>query len=216
MEQKVEDITGMRLKECREQYDLTLEEVALKVGVNKSTILRWEKGETDKIKISIIQFLAKIYNVNPAWLAGVSSQKYSAPSQDKKTIRIPVLGSIPAGIPLEAIEDIIDYEDISSEMMAGGKEYFGLKIHGDSMEPKYLDGDIIIVLKQNNCDNGDDAIIMVNGDNATFKKIYKNQNGIILRPINSKYQPLIYTNKEIDTLPITVLGIVKQIRRNIK
>lgn len=90
-----------------------------------------------------------------------------------KSIRIPVLGSIPAGIPIELIEDILDYEDISEEMLKGGKEYFALKVKGSSMWPKYLDGDTIIVLKQDDCESGQDAIVMVNGNDGTFKRVIK-------------------------------------------
>ena len=130
--------------------------------------------------------------------------------------KIPVLGSIPAGIPIELIEDILDYEDISEEMLKGGKEYFALKVKGSSMWPKYLDGDTIIVLKQDDCESGQDAIVMVNGNDGTFKRVIKKDNGITLEPINQQeYNSVSYTNEEIIQLPVKILGVVKEIRRKI-
>ena len=132
------------------------------------------------------------------------------------SVQIPVLGSVPAGIPIELIEDIIDYEDISEEMLKGDKEYFALKVKGTSMWPKYLDGDTIIVLKQNDCESGQDAIVMVNGDDGTFKRVIKKDTGITLEPINQQeYNSVSYSNEDIEKLPIRILGVVKEIRRKI-
>lgn len=124
-----------------------------------------------------------------------------------------VYGTIPAGIPMECIEDIIDTEEISPDMLKGGKEYFGLKIKGNSMEPDYLDGDVIIFQKQDDCENGDDCVVMVNGNDGTFKRVFKNENGIILQPLNNKYQPMIFTNEQIENLPVKILGVFEELRR---
>ena len=131
-----------------------------------------------------------------------------------KSIRIPVLGSIPAGIPMEMIEDIVDWEDISEEMLKGGKQYFALKIKGDSMFPEYLNGDVIIVLKQDDCESGQDCVVAVNGDDATFKRVFKTDNGITLQPLNNSYMPMFYSNDDVLNKPVKILGVVKQIRRN--
>lgn len=136
--------------------------------------------------------------------------------QHKKGVKIPVLGRIPAGIPIEMVDDILSYEDISEQMLKGGKQYFALKVNGDSMYPDYHDGDTLIVLKQNNCENGDDAIVTVNFDDATFKRVYKNENGITLQPLNNKYPPVFYSNDDILNKPITILGVVIEFRRKIK
>ena len=98
-------------------------------------------------------------------------------------------------------------------MLKGGKEYFGLKVKGNSMEPEYLDGDTLLILKQDDCENGDDAIVMVNGNDGTFKRVFKNENGIILQPLNSSYSPMVYSNEDIEKLPVKILGIVEEIRR---
>ena len=151
------------------------------------------------------------FNVSIDYLLGkendIKAQKY----------RIPVLGIIPAGIPIEAIEDVLDYEDISPEMLNGGKEYFALKIKGDSMSPNYLDGDVVIFLKQDYAENNDDCCVYVNGYDATFKKIRINNNtGILtLQPINSSYEPLFFNEEQIKNLPVRIIGKAIEIRRKI-
>ena len=124
-----------------------------------------------------------------------------------------IYGSIPAGVPMECIEDIIDTEEIPADMLKGGKQYFGLKVKGNSMEPDYLDGDTLILEKADDCESGDDAVIMVNGNDGTFKRVFKNENGIRLQPLNSEYDPMVFTNEQIENLPVKIIGIVEEIRR---
>jgi len=123
-----------------------------------------------------------------------------------------VLGVVPAGIPLEAIEEIIDYEEIPEEMANLG-EYFGLVIKGDSMLPKLLHNDVIIVKKQSDCDSGGIAVVIIGGENATVKQIKKDQNGITLVPLNTKYQPDFYSNQDIKKRPVTIIGKAVELRR---
>lgn len=139
--------------------------------------------------------------------------KDEAPQYGSNPAVVLVYGTIPAGIPMEMIEDIIDTEEIDADMLKGGKEYFGLKIKGNSMSPEYLDGDTIILEKLDDVENGTDAVVMVNGNDGTFKRVFKNENGIILQPLNPEYQPMIYTNEQIEKLPIKVIGKVVELRR---
>lgn len=133
---------------------------------------------------------------------------------DIKPNTIPVLGCIPAGIPIEMIEDIVDYEEIKPEMLNGGKEYFALKVKGDSMLPDFRSDDVLIVRKQDDCENGAFAVVAVNGNDATFKKVIKKENSIILQPLNTTYEPIIYTSKQIQELPVRILGVVVEVRRS--
>lgn len=130
----------------------------------------------------------------------------------QESTRIPVLGSIPAGIPIEAIQDIIDYEEIDSDIAAKG-EYFALKIKGDSMEPRICEGDVVIVRKQDDVESGDIAIVMVNGNDATIKRLLKYQDGIRLMPSNPTYDPIYFTNQEILEKPVKVIGKVIENRQ---
>ena len=129
-----------------------------------------------------------------------------------KVKRIPVLGNVAAGIPLEAIEDIIDYEEIPEQMAHDSFEYFALQIKGQSMEPKISDGDVVIVRKQPDVDSGQIAIVCVNGDHATCKKVMKQPGGILLQPLNPAFTPTFYSNDDIVNIPITILGRVVELR----
>ena len=131
-------------------------------------------------------------------------------------IRIPVLGNIPAGIPLSAVEDIEGWEELSPDMLRRGKEYFALAIKGDSMMPEYRDGDVLILRKQDSCETGDDCAVMVNGDDTTFKRVRRSEKGIALQPLNPAYDPMFFSNEEIMSLPVRIIGVVVEIRRKIR
>lgn len=131
----------------------------------------------------------------------------------RKTNRIPILGKVVAGIPIEATEDILGYEEITEHMATTG-DYFALRVKGDSMFPNICDGDTVIVKKQENIENGDIAIVLVNGNDATCKKVKFNDNGITLIGYNpSVYEPHFYTNEEIASLPLSIIGKVVELRR---
>lgn len=135
---------------------------------------------------------------------------------DFEPVNIPVLGKIPAGVPLSAIEDIEGWEDLSPSMLRGGKEYIALAVKGESMLPEYRDGDVLILRKQEDCKTGDDCAVMVGNEDATFKRIRRNEKGITLQPLNPAYDPTFYTNQEVIDLPVRIIGVVVEIRRKIK
>ena len=149
--------------------------------------------------------IARFFNVSVDTLLG---NKKSAP---RKGVKIPVLGNVAAGIPIEAITDIEDYEEINEELAAQG-EYVALKIHGDSMLPRMLDGDVVIVKLQDTIESGETAIVLVNGGDATCKRIQKTPDGISLISINPAYAPMFYTNKQIEELPVRIFGKVVELR----
>lgn len=126
--------------------------------------------------------------------------------------KIPVLGSIPAGIPLEAIEDIVDYEDVSPAMLRGGREYFGLRIKGDSMYPDFKSGDTVIFKKTPTADSGNLVAVMVNGYDATFKRLLIKGDSIILQPLNNVYEPLVFSREDST---VKVIGVAVEVRRKL-
>lgn len=130
-------------------------------------------------------------------------------------VKIPILGVIKAGMPVEAQENIIDYIDIPKDWLKGDKEFFALKLDGDSMEPEYHDKDIVIFLKANDCESGQDCCVRINGFDATFKRIKKQDNGIMIIPLNennsSGFSTTFYTNEDMEKMPIEILGIVKRV-----
>lgn len=206
-----------RLFKLVKEHNTDINILAQKMGIkSKSTIYRYMNAEMSP-KITTVKYLAEYYNVNPVWLMGydVPMEKESKRenTSTSHSAVVFVYGTIPAGIPMECIEDIIDTEEISSDMLNGGKQYFGLKIRGDSMSPDYLDGDVIILQKQDDCESGDDCVVMVNGNEGTFKRVFKNPNGIILQPLNSAYSPMVYSNEDIEKLPIKILGVFEELRR---
>ncbi len=212
---------GEIIKKYRTEHELSQRAFANRTSLSPSYINTLEKiinPKTNKpysITTEVANEFANAMYMNIDDLLKLlhEDQEFILNNSTTKT-HLPVLGRIPAGIPLEMIEDIIDYEDISEEMIKGGKEYFALKITGDSMYPEYLNGDIIIVLRQNDCESGQDAIVSVNGDDATFKRVYKLNGGITLQPLNNQYMPVFYTNEDIINKPVKILGVVKQIRRD--
>ncbi len=145
-----------------------------------------------------------------------STYEYANPKKSQ-AISIPVLGTVPAGIPLEAVEDIVDWEDIPDSMVDGGREYFALQVKGDSMWPDYLPGDTVIVRKQPTCNSGDDCVVYVNGYEATLKQVRLNSDhSLTIVPRNQSYPPRTFSPEEIESLPVSIAGVVVELRRKIK
>ena len=132
--------------------------------------------------------------------------------QKPNVIRVPVVGKIAAGIPMEAIQDVIDYEEIARKGNEGF-EFVALQICGDSMEPQILAGDVAIIRLTPEYQTGQICAVIVNGDDATLKKVIVRSEGITLIPLNPKYPPLNYSAEEMKSLPVRIIGVLKEIRR---
>lgn len=126
---------------------------------------------------------------------------------------IPLLGTVKAGYDYLAQENWIDTVDVDASLIKEGDEYFALKVHGDSMSPILIEDDIVIIKKQNDFETGDIVVAIINGDEATIKKGKKTDNSILLQPFNNNYEPLIFTNDEMKSIPVQIVGIVKQLKR---
>lgn len=196
---------SQRLKKLRIENKLTQTEIAKMIYISQPAYSKYEMG-TASPNPETLSKLAEVLNVSVDYLVG-----NDVPPERPGYIRIPVLGRVAAGIPIDAIEEVIDWEDISAES-AGDGEYFGLQIKGQSMEPKISDGDVVIVRRQPDVDNGDIAVVLVNGNDATVKKIKKSPQGVVLIPSNPAYEPMFYSNDEIESLPVTILGRVVELR----
>lgn len=190
-----------QLKLLRNQKHLSQAQLAKEIGVSSSTIAMWESGEREPKNYETLEIIAGFFNVNMELLLTGTI----APT------RIPVLGKVVAGIPLGAIEDIIDYEEIPHSMAKSG-DYFALQIKGDSMEPRIKEGDVVIVRKQPDVESGEVAIVLVNGDEATIKKVQKFNGGINLVPSNPAYEVKTYSNDDIESLPVSIIGKVVELR----
>lgn len=206
----------LQLRTLRTQNGWTMKKLGEMVGVGESTISQYENGKRQP-DFDILNKFADIFNVSTDYLLGrIDSNVEPFSYGDTEMIKIPVYGSIPAGVPMEAIEDILDYEEIPSDWTMGGKEFFALKIKGDSMEPEYHNGDIIIFLYTSEFSNNDDCAVAVNGNDWTFKRVEKHDNGILVKPLNPNYKSMFFSDKECAELPVQIKGVFWELRRKRK
>lgn len=194
-----------RLKSLRIQRKMTQSELAKKLFISQPAYSKYEVGSASPNPETLSK-IADALDVSVDYLVGNDPQP-----KHNGYIRIPVLGRVAAGIPIDAIEETIDWEDISADASGDG-EYFGLQIKGQSMEPKISDGDVVIVRRQPDVDSGDIAVVLVNGDDATVKRVKKGPQGVTLIPSNPAYEPMFYSNDEIESLPVQILGRVVELR----
>jgi SOS-response transcriptional repressor, lexA len=181
-------------------------EIAKRINVSPQTFNTWIQGKAIP-RMGKIQLLADYFKIEKSDL--IEEKSNITISQG---IKIPVLGSVPAGVPITAVEDILDYEEIP-QLWANQGEFFALKIKGDSMEPRMQSGDVVIVRQQSSADSGDTVIVLINGDEATCKKLEKTSNGIMLISTNTKYSPMFFSHEEINELPVVILGKVVENRQ---
>ena len=222
----VEDFS-IRLKKAMNIRGIKQVELANKTGIDKSLISNYLQGNY-KAKQDKLHKLAIALDVSEGWLMGYNVDMDREWFDDAEldnaeiirvqsnVVKIPILGKVPAGIPIEAIEDIIGYEEIPYDWIINGNKYFALKVNGDSMYPDYRTGDIIIIKQQPDCESGDDCVVMVNGDDATFKRVIKQEKNLILKPLNNEYEPYSFDEYDIMTKPVRVVGVAIEVRRKLK
>ena len=190
------EIMAKNIQYYMELYGKTRQEMCDSLGVKYTTFTDWVKGNSYP-RIDKIELMANYFGISKADLVEDRSKK----STPRKGLVINVLGRVAAGIPIEAIEE-----------MAKTGEFFGLQIHGDSMEPRMCEGDVVIVRKQEDAESGDIVIAMVNGDDATCKRLRKYRDGIELISNNPSYEPMFFSNQEIQEKPVRIIGKVVELR----
>lgn len=212
--------TAMRIR------NMKATELSAKTGIAKSSLSEYINGKYEA-KQDGVYLLSRALNVSEAWLMGLdvpmerSSDKISEQLRNigamyisnTNLVKIPILGTVKAGYDYMAQENWTGYVDVEKDIIKDGYEYFGLTVTGDSMSPFLIENDIVIIKKQDDFENGDIVVAIVNGDEATIKKGKKSEAGILLQPLNSNYEPLIFTYDEMKTIPVTIVGIVKQLKR---
>ena len=197
---------GDQMRRYRKQCGYSQKDLASQLFVTQQAVGKWERGEATPNPESVLK-IAKILGITTDQLLGDTA----TPASTGGTW-VPVLGDVAAGIPIEAVENIVDYEEIDSSMASTG-EFFGLRIKGSSMEPRIRDGDVVIVRRQEDAETSDTAVILVNGDSATVKRIKKDPDGSLwLLPNNPAYDPQHYSPAEIATLPVRIIGKVVELR----
>lgn len=204
---------GANIRFLRTQHGYSQEDLSEKLGYKSyTTITKWESGVSEPT-LKKANEIAAFFNISVNDLCYKDlTLPLSASERPTKAVSINVLGRVAAGIPLEAIEEIVDTEEITEDLARTG-DFFGLRIKGDSMEPRICDGDVVIVRKQENADSGDIVIAMVNGDDAVCKRLIKYTHGIGLISLNAaKYEPMMYTPEEISKKPVRIIGKVVELR----
>lgn len=211
---------GKLIYDRRTELGITQKEVADFVGVSEATVSRWESGHIDNMRRDRIAALSKILRLSPLAIMGIDDTDLSArlPDMvpiDARTFRVPIVGRVAAGRPIVADEEIIGYEYIDNKYSKDGHEYFGLRIVGKSMEPTIMDGDIVIVRRQNYVENGEIAIVLIDGEEATAKEVKESADGITLIGHNTAvYTPHFYSAQEVKNLPVQIIGrVVQSIRK---
>lgn len=191
---------GEKIKNRRLELNMTLEEVGKIVGVTKSTVMKWESGYIENMRRDKIALLAKALRVSPLWIMGWDDEDIKA-----EVNSIPIIGTIAAGTPLLAEQNIEDYFRIDNSIKAD----FALRVKGDSMVGAGIfPGDIVFIKQQNTLENGEIGAILIENE-ATLKKFYKEKNTIVLQPENDMYKPIILTNGYVKILGklVAVLNI---------
>lgn len=161
-------------------------------------------------RIDKIEMLANYFDIKKSDLV---ENKEKIDKLGNPVVSVPLLGVVKAGYDYMAQENWDGMIDVDKNLIKDGFEYFALKVKGDSMFPVLVEDDIVIIKKQDDFENGDIVVAIVNGNEATIKKGKKNDNSILLQPLNTNYEPLIFTYDEMKTIPVTIVGIVKQLKR---
>ena len=192
---------AMRLKEIREASGINQKEFAELFGANKTTYNRYESGDIKTMPADLIENVSIKFDINPAWLMGFENvDKYMIHEKANQNVRrLPVLGKIAAGIPILAQEDLLDYEYVPESVKAD----FCLKVQGDSMiGARILDGDLVYIRQQPEVETGEIAAVLIDGQEATLKRVYLINGSIILRSENPNYPEQVYNKKD----NVTILG----------
>lgn len=206
-----------RLKKAMELKNIKQVELVEKTKLDKTLINKYLSGVSNA-KQNKLTILADALNVNEVWLMGydVPMQRNLNAKIDKfgnPVVSLPILGIVKAGYDYLAQENWIGTVDVETSLVGDGSNFFCLKIKGDSMSPILIEDDIVVVRKQDDFETGDIVVAIVNGDEATIKKGKKSDSSILLQPFNTNYEPLIFTKEEMKTIPVTIVGIVKQLKR---
>lgn len=230
LDYQLNKIAAIVIRQKRISKGYSLEEEANKLNniITRQSLHRYETGEA-RMKNNIFKKICLALDEDPNDVWNEINNRFINQTKfdnikliddenyDSNIMMIPVYGTIKAGIPIESQTDIIEYVDIPKSWTKGGKNFYGLKISGDSMFPKYLENDIVIFELNNDMEqyNNKDVAVMINGTESTFKKILINDQGIILQPYNTAYDIMMFSKEQVEQLPIKVVGIAREKRTKI-
>lgn len=182
------------------------------LGFKYSTFSDWYNGNKYP-RIDKIEILANYFHIEKSDLIEDKDKSKKVDKFGNPVVPLPILGIVKAGYDYLAQENWIGTIDVETSLVGDGSNFFCLKVKGDSMSPLIIEDDIVVIRKQDDFETGDIVVAIVNGDESTIKKGRKNDNSILLQPFNPNYEPLIFTYDEMKTIPVTIVGIVKQLKR---
>lgn len=211
-----------RFKNERLKTGLNQVEFAKLFNVTKQTVSNWESGKR-KPDTEMLSSISKYFGVTTDYLLGNDNKTDSSEVSNitkidnDKMVKIPVLGVIKAGMPMLAAENIIDFEYVHQEELIVGEEYFYLQVKGDSMiNARIHEGDRVRIKKQNFIEkDGDIMAVRVNGDEATLKRVYKQDKGLVLISENTSYSPMFFPASDIEIGYVSIIGKVVKIEINL-
>ncbi len=207
----MDNLTARRLQQCREDSHETLEDISKLIGVNKSTVMRWENGDTTRINLATVHTLAAHFHVNPLWLQGQSDDPTeSGAALSTDSIPVPIIGAVRAGYGGIVFEEPLGHEPVEAATLRSGDDYFWLHVTGDSMTPEINDRDIVLVRRQDSVDSGQYAVVLVDGEEGLVKQVVYGNDWIELHSINPCYPPRRFEGA--DVRQITVIGRVIESR----
>lgn len=199
------EIMAKNIRRYMDAQGKSRNDVCEALGFAYSTFTDWINGNKYP-RIDKIEMLANYFGISKADLV----EDHIPAASEAKCMRIPVYGKVAAGIPIEAVENIIDYEEIPATLQG---DYAALKVKGDSMSPRILDGDVLIVKLQNDAESGDVVVALINGKEATVKRLIKHTDGITLQPFNPAYDPMYFSADDLNEIPVTIWGKVIENRQ---
>ena len=218
------DSFGKTLKTLRNSRNISATKLSEDLNIHRGSLSNWEPGRRTPDSEMLLK-IANYFNVSVDYLLGNDTDdtdlfnlkgdvRFLKKVKDNEMVKIPVLGAIRAGLPLYADENIIDYEYVHQEELMMGEETFFLEVKGDSMiNARIYEGDRVRIRKQNHLDNnGDIMAVRVNGDEATLKRVYLQENGIALISENPKYAPMFYPASEIESGYVEIIGRAMEVK----
>ncbi|MBE7010852.1 MAG: LexA family transcriptional regulator [Ruminococcaceae bacterium] len=202
--------TGERIKKKREESGLSLQDIAEKLAVNRSSVMRWENGETNRIKLPVIEKLAKILKTTPKYLMGYEDEDYSKVqfcSTDDACF-LPVVKQICGDENLMQPDNVLYYEIAESGYQDGN--YFYLLLSGDSMAPQLCEGDRLLIQKQKRLQEGDIGVFLLDGNDGLIRRYQKRKNTELFA--FNPYYPVVNFSQE-DLSRLQVIGRVIESKR---
>jgi len=206
-----ESLTALRLRQCREESRETLEQIGHLTGVNKSTVMRWERGDTSKINLPTLHLLAQHFRVNTQWLMGLTDEAEAPAYVRPDVVPVPVIGAVRAGCGGVVCEEMLGTEPVDAATLRGGSDYFWLRVSGDSMTPMINDRDLVLVRKQDKVDSGRYAVVLVDGEEGLVKRVVYSDDWLELQSVNPYYPPRRFEGEQMTQ--VTVVGLVVESKR---